>query len=317
MMRPVLMLAGLAAIVVVTGHSATAATLKRAVTVTGEEVRLGDIFTGTDVATGIVIGRAPTPGRKQTLGFHRLKSIARAHGLDWKPAGRHSRTVITRAARLIDMNEIEITLRHALTRQGLSEDHRIELFNREIRVFVAIDATDPYEIRNVRFDAGSGRFTASLMVVDAGETQKIVGLNGRTYTVIELPVLNRSMRSGDVIKRGDIEWIAVRSGSANRNAIVDIAEIVGQTPRRPLRAGAPIRRGDVRPPVVVAKGTIVTLELRTRRMTLIAKVKAAEDGAQGQTIRLLNTRSNQAVEGVVLGPGRVVVPYAVSTTPGS
>ena len=86
---------------------------------------------------------------------------------------------------------------------------------------------------------------------------------------------------------------------------------------RALRAGAPIRHGDIRPPVVVAKGTIVTLELRTRRMTLIARVKAAEDGAMGQTIRLLNTRSNRAIEGVVLGPGRVAVPHANQMTPGS
>ena len=317
MMRPVLVLAGLAAIVVVTGQSATAATLKHAVTVTGGDILLGDIFTGADVAAGIVVAPAPAPGRKQTLGFHRLKSIARRHGLDWKPADRHSRTVITRAARLIDTDEIKFALRHVLTRQGLPEDHQIELFNREIRVFAPVEATDPYEIRNVRFDAESGRFTASLIVTDNSEIRKIMGLNGRTYTIIELPVLNRPMGSGEVIQRGDIKWIAVRSGSANRNAIVDIAKIVGQTPRRPLRAGAPIRRGEIRRPVVVAKGSIVTLELRTRRMTLIARVKAAEDGAKGQTIRLLNTRSNRAVEGVVVGPGRVVVPRADLTTPGS
>ena len=52
-------------------------------------------------------------------------------------------------------------------------------------------------------------------------------------------------------------------------------------------------------------------------MTLIARVKAAEDGAKGQTIRVLNTRSNRTVEGVVVGPGRVVVPHADSATSGS
>ncbi len=316
-MRPLHLLAGLAAILVVTSQSATAAILKHAVTVTGEDVRLGDIFAGADVVADILVGRAPAPGRKQILRFHRLKSIARAHGLDWKPAGRHPRTVITRAARLIDMGEIEIALRRALTRQGLSKNHKIELFNREIRVFAAIDAEQPYEIGNVRFDAGSGRFSASLIVSDNSEIQKIVGLNGRAYTVIEIPVLSRPMRPGEVIRRGNVEWIGVRADLVDRNAVVDLAEVVGQTPRRPLRAGAPIRRSDVRPPVVVAKGSIVTLELRTRRMTLIARVKAAENGAMGQTIRLRNARSKRTVEGIVVGPGRVVVPHADSSTPGS
>ncbi len=317
MMRPVHLLAGLAAILVVANQSATAATLKRAVTVTAEDVHLGDIFAGADVDAGIFVGRAPAPGRKQILGFHRLKSIARTHGLDWNPAGRHSRTVITRAARLIDTGEIQIALRRALTRQGLPKNHKIELFNREIRVFAAVDAKQPYDIGNVRFDAGSGRFTASLIVTDNSEIQRIVGLNGRAYTVIEIPVLSRPMRPGEVIQRGDVEWIGVRADVVNRNAVVDLAEVVGQTPRRPLRAGAPIRHGDVHPPVVVVKGSIVTLELRTRRMTLIARVTATENGAKGQTIRLRNTRSKRTVEGIVVGPGRVVVPHADSTTPGS
>jgi flagella basal body P-ring formation protein FlgA len=316
-MRSAILSAALAAAVIMAGHSAIAATLKRAVTVKSEDVRLSDVFAGSDVAGDVVVGRAPAPGRKLVLGPHRLKSIARANGLDWKPANRHSRVVITRAARLIDTGEIEIALRQALTRQGLTKEHRIELFNRTVRVYVPVDATQPYEIRNARFDTSSGRFTASLVVTDNSEIQKIVGLNGRIYSVIEIPVLNRPMRPGDVITRGDVEWAAIRANTADRNAVVDLAEIIGQTPRRSLRAGMPIKRRDVRAPVVVAKGSIVMLELRTRRMTLIAKVKAAEDGAKGQTIRLLNTRSNRTVEGVVVGPGRVVVPNAIFPTSGS
>ncbi len=318
-MRPAFLLAalaGLAVALVPAGHAVSAATLKRSVTVTGEDLRLGDIFAGSGVAADIIVGRAPGLGRKQILRLHRLKSIARAHGLDWKPAGRNVRTVITRAARLIETGEIEIALRHALTRHGVPENHLIELFNRTIRVFAPVDATEPYEIRNIRFDAGTGRFSASLMVTDNSEIRKIVGLNGRAYSVIEIPVLSRPKRPGEIIRRGDVEWIGVRADTVDRNAVTDVTEIIGQTPRRPLRAGAPIRRSEIRPPVVVAKGTIVTLELRTRRMTLIARVKAAEDGAKGQTIRVLNTRSNRTVEGVVVGPGRVVVPYADSTTSG-
>lgn len=310
-------IAGLAAAVMLAGTSVSAATLKHAVTVTGRDIRLSDIFAGPDVGADIVVGRAPAPGKKRILGRHRLKSIARAHGLDWKPADRQSRAVITRAARLIDNDEIEIALRQVLTRLGLSKDHLIELFNRGVRVYAAVEATEPYEIRNARLDIGSGRFTASLVVTDNAEVLRIVGLNGRVYSIVEIPVPSRLLRPGEVITRGDVEWIGVRSNAVDRNAIVDLDEIIGRTPRRPLRAGASIRRSDIRAPVVVAKGSVVTIELRTRRMTLSAKVKAAENGAMGQTIRLLNTRSNLTVEGVVIGPGRVVVPNMNSTISGS
>ena len=109
----------------------------------------------------------------------------------------------------------------------------------------------------------------------------------------------------------------MRADSRHRNAVIDLSEIVGRTPRRPLRAGTPIRRSDVRAPIVVAKDSIVTLELRTGRMTLSAKVKATQDGAKGQTIRLLNTRSKRVIEGVVVGPRRVVVPRPDLPTSGS
>ncbi len=49
MNRLVNLLAGLAAILVLTSQSATAATLKSTVTVSAENVRLGDIFAGIDV----------------------------------------------------------------------------------------------------------------------------------------------------------------------------------------------------------------------------------------------------------------------------
>jgi flagella basal body P-ring formation protein FlgA len=320
MIRPVLIVVGLAALLGAIAQPAAAATLKSAVTVTAENVRLGDIFDDLDGATDGVIGRAPAPGRKQTLGPRRLKSIAHAHGLEWNPIGRQARVVITRAGRLIDMDEIEIALRRALSRNGLSKDHKIEIFNREIRVMAPVGAKEPYEIGNVRFDTGTGRFNASLIVSDNDEILKIVGLNGRAYTVVEIPVLTRQMRSGDVIERSDIEWIAVRADEVNRNAVLDIDEIIGQSPRRQLPAGVPIRRNEIRPPIVVAQGSIVTLELRTEKMTLIARVQATENGATGPTIRVRNTRSKRTVEGVVVGPGRVVVPHIKHNeplTPGS
>lgn len=297
--------------------SAAAVTLKPAVTVSDDVVRLGDLFVGVDAAADVIVAPAPAPGKKQTLHHHRLSAIARSHDLDWKPAGPRSQTVVTRAARLIDIGEIETALREALSRQGLPKDHKIELFNRSVRIYAPVDSTQPFEIRNARFDAAAGRFSASLVMTDDDQVRRVVGLNGRVYSLVEIPVPVRPLRPDEVISRGDVEWIAVRSNRVNRNAISELSELVGRSPRRPLRVGAPIRRSDVRDPVIVAKGTIVSLELRTRRMTLSAKVKATEDGAMGQTIRLLNPRSNRTVEGVVVGPGRVVVPTAIASASGS
>jgi flagella basal body P-ring formation protein FlgA len=45
-------------------------------------------------------------------------------------------------------------------------------------------------------------------------------------------------------------------------------------------------------------------------MTLTAQGRASEDGAKGDTIRVLNMQSKKMIEGVVVGPDRVRVDLA-------
>ena len=71
--------------------------------------------------------------------------------------------------------------------------------------------------------------------------------------------------------------------------------------------GQPIREGDLRAPIVVARGSLVGMTLTTPNMVLTAQGRAIEDGAMGQVIKVMNTQSKTTVDAVVEGPGRVVV----------
>jgi hypothetical protein len=54
---------------------------------------------------------------------------------------------------------------------------------------------------------------------------------------------------------------------------------------------------------VVRRGDAVTLLYQAPGVSLSMRARALEDGAVGQSVRLLNTSSNRTVEGVVTGPG--------------
>jgi flagellar basal body P-ring formation protein FlgA len=54
----------------------------------------------------------------------------------------------------------------------------------------------------------------------------------------------------------------------------------------------------------------VTIILQTPHMVLTVQGRASEDGAKGDTIRLLNLQSKKAIEGVVVGPDLVRVDTA-------
>ena len=122
-----------------------------------------------------------------------------------------------------------------------------------------------------------------------------------------MPVLARSIRRGETIRTRDLEFVKKRRKSIGRNTIIDVDQIVGKTPRRYLQTGKPMRMTDLRMPVLVAKGKLVTLTLKNQHMLITAQGKALEDGAKGEVVRVTNTRSRQTVQGVVMGHNRVAI----------
>jgi flagellar basal body P-ring formation protein FlgA len=82
-----------------------------------------------------------------------------------------------------------------------------------------------------------------------------------------------------------------------------------------LQPGQPIRQADIGMHSLVQRNESVTLIVRTRTMTLTVQGKALDDGAEGQTIRVQNPKSNRTVEGRVTGTGEVTVTTGASVGP--
>ena len=79
------------------------------------------------------------------------------------------------------------------------------------------------------------------------------------------------------------------------------------SPRRPIRPDRPVRAADLREPVLVRKNSLVVLRLETERMVLTSQGRALQDGAGGQIIRVMNTKSNTIINGMVADRGVVRV----------
>lgn len=294
---------------------AAAAALKAEVAVRADVVRLGDILTGAGGAASTVVAEAPAPGKRLMLSAAHVRVLAERNGVALDPAGAAEKVVVTRASRLIETEEIAAALRKALAGEGIADDSRIELATAARRIRVPVEAGDPVRIEGARYDRRTGRVWATLAVPASGTARESVEVTGRVLTMVEVPVLGRAVRPGERIRKNDIEWIEMPSRTLGRNVVTDAGQLVGRTPRRPLRTGIPVGATDVEAPVVVGKGTFVVLVLESENLTLQAKMQAVEDGTDGQTIRLINPRSKRIVEGVVVGPGRVVVPRPLALPP--
>ncbi|HYD86938.1 MAG TPA: flagellar basal body P-ring formation chaperone FlgA [Vitreimonas sp.] len=69
------------------------------------------------------------------------------------------------------------------------------------------------------------------------------------------------------------------------------------------RATIPASGGRSVADAAVRRGESVTLVYEAPGMSLTMRARALEDGAVGQSVRLLNTSSNRTIDAVVTGPG--------------
>jgi len=120
-----------------------------------------------------------------------------------------------------------------------------------------------------------------------------------------VPVVAGRVQRGDIVRDHDLEYVSLPQSKIGRTVLLDRERIVGRQARRVLSPGKPVRASDIRPPVIVEKGTLGTILVQTSRMKITARGKALDDGAQGETVRVLNIRSRQTVEGTVAGRNRV------------
>jgi flagella basal body P-ring formation protein FlgA len=303
------------------GANANAVELRQSSTIDNPMIRISDLFRFGDNAkagnTGdVVVGPAPAPGEKKVLNSLQLAAVARRHGVDWQPTNRFERTVISRAGTLITSEEIEDAVTQILVDKGMDTKRRVKLSNRGRRIYGAANQNISFSIQQANYNRRTGHLSATMKIPYGNGDSKQISLNGRVLNIISIPVLSRQIKVGNVIRKSDIEWIELESRRVRSTFVTDAESLIGQQVLRTLAAGKPVRMRDVRSRVLVAKGSLATLMLKTNRMILSVRVLAMDNAGLGETVRVLNTRSKKTIEGIVTGAGRIVVP-AMSLEQGS
>lgn len=280
--------------------------LRSAVTIEGGLVRLGDIFRNTGSKAAISIAYAPAPGRQAVLDASWLSETADRHGLDWRPRSHLDRVVVRRASIPLARAAVARKISEMVRRRGQKGDFRVELNYRIQNIHLPVDSRGGFAVRDLRVDNRSGRFSGLLTALSANP---IVRLNiyGRILKLVSVPVLTRRLRKGAVIRDADIEVRKIARSGLPQHALLERSQIVGMAARYPLRPGIAVRKSDVHPPILVRRGELVTMEIRSPYVLITARGRALDSGARGDRIRLRNTQSKRTLEARVVGPGRVSV----------
>jgi flagella basal body P-ring formation protein FlgA len=284
--------------------------LRAEATVTGDIVRIGDLVDHAGIVAKVPIFRAPDLGSTGSVSADAVVEAVRAYALVGLDTGDLSEVLVTRASRAIPAKDIEDRIAQALSTQyalGPAKDIAVN-FDRELRA-LQLEATakgDP-RVGYLNFDGRSGRFDVTLDIPTGATTRGTLRLSGRAAATVEVVTLTRPVERGELLKGGDVVTERRPRAETGRDIVVNADKAIGLAARAALQPGRPLRIADLMRPEQVQRNETVTLVYEVPGITLTVRGKAIEGGAQGDVIAVLNEQSKRTVQGVVDGPGRVII----------
>ena len=281
--------------------------LRDAITIDGKLVYLGDLFINAGPKADTPVAYAPRPGERAVFDARWLYRVARAYGLNWRPLSVRQETVVERVSQVIERTEIEDAVLAALYERGAEPDSELELSMQLSRVHVASDVRANVGVDDVTYDPRTRRFAAVVSIPAGDPAGEKLRLTGRLHNVVKIPVPARIVNRGDIIGERDVKWIRIRADRVLPDTITTLDDLKGMAAKRGLRPDDLVRTADIERPILVERGSLVTVSLQYGPMALTAQGKALESGAMGDTVRIVNSRSKKVFEGEVSGPGRATV----------
>jgi flagella basal body P-ring formation protein FlgA len=110
---------------------------------------------------------------------------------------------------------------------------------------------------------------------------------------------------GEVIAKADLSYGTLPSTSSVSGLITSVGDLEGREARRLLRAGETVRVDDVRRPILVTKGSTVTMTFELPGVSLTAIGRAVSEGGLGESVTVLNPVSYRQITATVTGAGQV------------
>ncbi len=293
-------------VIIVGATAANAASLRTDASITGDYIRLGDIFDNVKNAD-YVLGPAPQPGKDMILNARTLYRIASALDVDWQPATSAEQIILRREATVIAPSQISDVMTAKIKDSGVTDNFSLS-FTNTVQDIVLPAGTEPgVDITAFQFDPQKDVFNAVIASPSADNPIRKLQVSGRIERLISVPVLKRAFRNGDEIGALDIDYIEMPASKIVTGTILDEKNIVNMTPRRVAADGKPLMMNDLESPKMVDRGDLITLVFADGPITLTVKGKSLQSGAMGDTVRVANIDSNKNLQGIVTGHREVTV----------
>ncbi|MCE2927217.1 MAG: flagellar basal body P-ring formation chaperone FlgA [Rickettsiales bacterium] len=207
----------------------------------------------------------------------------------------------------LSAQDAEGAIGFALAERGAGQRVVASIQGRNEETLFSYNSPISVEIRGLQYDRTNSRWSASLMFVSDGQVISAMPVSGRYDEVMQVPVLKRQVRPGDVIQEADLELRDFSLSRTRSDTIADLSALVGKAPIRSISAGRPIREQEIAQPAVIKKNDIIQVEYRSQGVSITTTAQAMEDGSKGSTINVRNLSSKKLVRAIVQDEKTVII----------
>jgi flagellar basal body P-ring formation protein FlgA len=286
-------------------------------TIAGDTVRLGNLIDNAGPAANIPVFHAPDLGASGTIQTHRVLEVARQNGIAHLDTRGLQEITIFRATRMIPIADLEIAVADAAVRHlGLAKSTDVTIrFDRDVRALqIEPGANETPRIVRFAYDAHSTRFEGFVEVQGSLSLRRSpVRVTGSLVETAEIVVVARALARGETVRDSDILIERKPRSEVASDVVTKVSAVIGQAARRALRPGQTLRPADLMKPDLVGRNETVTIVFEMPGITLTARGKAVDAGAQGDTVSVLNPQSKRVLQATVRGPGLVVISNGAAT----
>lgn len=293
---------------------ANALTLRDSVVTTTDVVTVGDFFADAAVGADTALFRSPAVGKSGMVSAERLRLALDGIGLDWSPPHDVMRVQVRRIAARSGTRLDRDTLIGAIRSEIVATLPEIASAD-DVTVTFAANTDDirlpgrgaaDVMVQSLEVMPRRRRFAAVVEIVQGGHRQSQT-VSGRYQPTPRVPVLVQPITRGTVVTADLVTWTRIDDRTPNRPMLRSMDTVLGQAARRQLRAGEPLRPGDLEAPKVIARNQLVTITFRMAGMTLTTQGRSLGSAALGEAVSVINLRSNRIIQAVAAGEGRAEV----------
>jgi len=297
-----LMLAALMVLVGIFSTPQAESRTRNQIIVESESIMLGDFFDNAGAQSNVVLGPSPLPGKQIVYRVSYLRSLARQYNLPSPYLPGQKFVTVRRASETVAYSRLIETISDVILKTGLNDRFEIELSNRKADLIVAKGLSDDTQIGVVdfQFQRHDGRFLAVLEAPAGSSQAQQVSVYGRVQILKTVPVLGRGITKGDIVSALDIDWIELPERELRRNIVMSEEQLIGSEVKKSLRPGEPVSIRDLRTPLMVKKGKLVTVNYHYAGLALTLTGRALADGSMGATVPIMNLQSKRTVQAEIV-----------------